>query len=88
MYSDQDDVDIENGNVEDDGQRKDALTGFRVEELDNVSGDIEGVEGENLNLEGFDLDGNELPVKKVAKKLWKYDHSKMLEEDNGMKMLF
>ena len=76
MYGEEAD-DIENEN------KPDALTGFRVEELDNVSNDIEQLEGENA-----DINGDELPVKKVQKKLWKYDQSKMIEEDNGVKMLF
>ena len=75
MYGEEAD-DIEN-------EHKDALTGFRVEELDNVSNGVEQVEGENENLQG-----DELPAKKTSKPVWKYDHSKMIEEDNGMKMLF
>ena len=76
MYGEEaDDIDVE--------QKKDALGGFRVEELDNLSEGIEQIEGENEN-----LNGDELPEKKPTKALWKYDKAKIIEEDNGMKMLF
>lgn len=76
MYGEEaDDIDQE--------QKRDELGGFRIEELDNVSEGIEQLEGENDN-----LNGDELPAKKPVKQLWKYDKSKIIEEDNGMKMLF